>query len=122
MTYSGSIIRESLERLDVLAEVSVTNTVVEEVTEAHRTPWLTVWTRHDIEVDDERVDEVAQRISEAIDPAHPGSWYVDFRSPDAHYVIFRHRVFRVDPSTSGYEQVKEYGARLGIPASQLDFA
>ena len=50
MNYKGVIIEESLENKDVLKDVTVLGTKVEDVTEGHKTPWIKQWTLHTVEV------------------------------------------------------------------------
>jgi hypothetical protein len=122
MSYRGVVIAESLADPTVLADLVVQKTKVVPVTEWHRTPWLTQWTLHTVEVPDERADAVAERLRHAIDTAHATHWYADFRSATTHYVIFHDRIFcvqRGDPSA--YEAAKAHGRTLGIPERQLDF-
>ena len=40
MDYKGVIIEESLENKDILKDVKVLDTKVEEVVEEHKTPWI----------------------------------------------------------------------------------
>jgi len=40
MNYKGVIIEESLENKDVLKDIKISSTKVEEVTDEHKTPWI----------------------------------------------------------------------------------
>ncbi|MDP3974816.1 MAG: hypothetical protein Q8P88_00820 [Candidatus Jorgensenbacteria bacterium] len=123
MPYHGAIIEESLENLDVLKDVKVVETKVELVTEAHKTPWLKQWMLHMVEIPDDRAEAVAEKLSHALDRAHGGSWYADFKNDTTHFVIFRDKVFKIDRMKKGeYDAAVEYGASLGIPRHQLDFS
>lgn len=123
MNYHGAIIEESLQDKSVLSLVRILETKVEPVTEKHHTPWLKQWTLHVVEVPEDRADEIAEKISEALDPERGGSWYADFKNDLVHYVIFLHRVFRIDrKDTGGYQSAVSYGRALGIPEHQLDFS
>lgn len=122
MNYKGVIIEESLENKDVLQDVKILSTKVEEVTEKHKTPWLKQWTLHTIEVPEDRGEEIATKLSLVLDSQHGGSWYADFKNDKVHYVIFRNKVFKVDLQNPKYGEAMEYGISLGIPWYQLDFS
>src|SRR3989338_3124883 len=94
MNYKGTIIEESLDRLDVLAGLTILKTDVELVTEEHQTPWLAQWTLHRVEIPEG--DAVAHKLSEVIDVSHKSSWYADFKNDTTHYVIFLNKVFRLN--------------------------
>ncbi len=121
MNYTGVIIEESLEDSSFLAEIKIISTKVEEATEKHRTPWIQQWTLHSIEIPEEKVDEIAQKISEELDKKH--SWYADFKNNIFHYIVYRDKVFKVDLNNPIlYKDAKAYGIFLGIPSYQVDFA
>ncbi len=122
MNYKGVIIEESLENKDVLKEVAILSTKVEPVIEKHKTPWIKQWTLHTVEIAEDKADEIAEKISKALDSKHDGSWYADFKNDKFHYVIFRDKVFKVDLSNPKYKNAMEYGINLGIPWYQLDFS
>lgn len=122
MNHKGVIIEESLENKGILKEVAILATKVESVIEKHKTPWLKQWTLHTVEIDEDKVDGVAKKISESLDSKHGGSWYADFKNDKFHYVIFRNKVFRVDLNNPKYRDAMEYGVKLGIPWYQLDFS
>ena len=122
-SYRGAIIEESLEDRSILGELKILETEVEQVTDRHKTPWLTRWTKHMVEVPEEQAQAVAQRLAKAIVLGHKGSWYADFKSEEFHYIIFRERVFKVDRrSKEQYDEANRYGEALGIPSYQLDFS
>jgi hypothetical protein len=121
--YKGVIIEESLENKEILKKVKIISTKVEQVTDKHKTPWLSQWTLHTVEIPEEETGKVAEEISKSIDRAHGGSWYADFKNQETHYIIFRNKVFSVNrKSAEEYEEVKKYGISLGIPDYQLDFS
>jgi hypothetical protein len=118
--YQGMIIEESLEGKDLLDDLKIISTKVEKVTEEHRTPWISQWTLHTVEISEDDIDLIAKKISAALDREH--SWYADFKNATHHYIIFRDKVFRVDrKSKEQYEEAKNYGLALGIPEYQVDF-
>jgi len=122
MNYKGVIIEESLENKDVLKDVAILSTKVEEITEEHHTPHLKQWTLHTVQILEDRGEEVAEKLSKVLETSH-GHWYANFKNERFHYIIFRNRVFKVDRSKpEGYRRVTEYGVSLGILDYQLDFS
>lgn len=120
--FKGIIIEESLADASVLKDVRIVETDISQVTEKHKTPWVTQWTLHEVEIDESQIDLVATRISTALDPAHASSWYADFKDERMHYIVFRDKVFKIDRSKKEeYVVAVTYGASIGIPAHQLDF-
>ena len=120
MNYKGVIIEESLENKDILKDVKILETKVEEVTEEHKTPWIKQWTLHTVEIPENQVKNVAEKISKALDSEH--DWYADFKNDTHHYIIFRNKIFFVDKqSKEQYDEAKKYGISLGIPEYQVDF-
>ncbi|MCC7004956.1 hypothetical protein IT397_03510 [Candidatus Nomurabacteria bacterium] len=121
MNYKGVIIEESLENKDVIKDVKILETKVEEVIEEHKTPWVKQWTLHTVEIPENQVIDVAEKISRALDSEH--NWYADFKNDTHHYIIFRNKVFYIDrKSKEQYDEAKQYGISLGIPEYQVDFA
>ena len=120
MNYQGVIIEESLKDTGVLDDVKILSTDVEEVTASHKTPWLKQWTLHNVEIKEPKAEDVAKRISQALQPDY---WYADFKNSSTHFVIFPDKVFKVNrDKPEQYKAVTAYGLTLGIPAYQLDFA
>ena len=121
MDYQGVIIEESLENKDILKDVKILETKVEEVVEEHKTPWIKQWTLHTVEIPENEAGNVAEKISKA--PASEHNWYADFKNDSHHYIIFRDKVFYIDrKSKEQYDEAKLYGISLGIPEYQVDFA
>lgn len=121
--FRGEIIRESLADTEILKRFKIIATRVSLVTAEHNTPWLKEWTLHSIEIPAARADEIAVELSEALDSKHAGSWYVDFKSSNRHYVIYPGKVFRIERSDAEqYREASEYGISIGIPAHQVNFA
>jgi hypothetical protein len=120
MNYRGVIIEESLESKDVLKDIKILSTETEKVEAHHETPWLSQWTKHEVEIPETEAGEIAEKIARALDPDHGGSWYADFKNDTHHYIIYRDKVFHVDrKSKAEYDEAEEYGLSLGIPADQL---
>ncbi len=119
MNYKGVIIKESLENQDILKDVTILDTKVEQVTEEHHTPHLKQWTLHTVEIPEDRGEEVAEKLSKVLETSH-GHWYADFKNDKFHYIIFRNKVFKVDrKSKEQYDEAERYGRSLGIPEHQL---
>ncbi len=119
--YHGIIIEESLVSKDVLQKVKILSTNVEQVTEKHKTPWISQWTLHTIELPEMKAAMISEEISRSLDREH--SWYADFKNNTHHYIVFRNKVFFIDcKSKEQYDEAKHYGTSLGIPAYQVDFA
>lgn len=123
MDYKGVIIEESLSNKDVLREVTILSTKVEEVTEKHKTPWLKQWTLHIVEIAEEKADEVAEKLAKDLETEHT-AWYADFKNDKCHYIIFSGgKVFKVDLTNPVlYKKATKHGISLGIPEYQVDFA
>ncbi|MBI2610115.1 hypothetical protein HYW53_02975 [Candidatus Giovannonibacteria bacterium] len=118
MNYRGVVIEESLENKDVLKKMSILDTKVEAVTEAHHTPHLKQWTLHTFEIPENKAEEIAEKICQSLEDA----WYADFKNEKYHFIIYRGKKFRVDlGNPEVYKKAKEYGLSLGIPEYQLDF-
>ncbi len=120
MNYKGVIIEESLEDKGVLEEIIILSTEVEPVTEKHHTPWIKQWSLDEVEIEENRAEEITRKISKALDSEH--NWYADFQNDKFHYIIFKDKVFKIDKkSKEQYDKAKEYGISLGIPPYQVDF-
>src|SRR3989338_2128219 len=94
--YKGYIIEESLSDKSVLKEINIISTRVEKVTDEHQTPWLSQWTLDTIYVSENEADNLAEKLSKALDPGH--GWYIDFRNDKYHFIIFKNKVFKIGRS------------------------
>jgi len=122
MDYKGVIIEESLKDKKILSEVRILSTKVEQITEKHQTPHLKQWTLYTVEIDENKADEAAEKISQAL-KSEPNSWYADYKNEETHYIIFPGRIFKVDrKNKEQYEEATKYGLSLGIPDYQVDFS
>lgn len=120
--YKGVIIEESLGNKDVLKKIKIISTKVEKVTDEHKTPWLSQWTLHTVEVSEDEAQTVAEEISKSLDYSHNSSWYADYKNDTHHYIIFRDKIFYIDrKSKEQYDEAKRDGVSLGIPEYQVDF-
>lgn len=50
-----------------------------------------------------------------------GAWYNHLYNDEELIVIFKDKVFHVNPHKSSWGEMLEYGASLSIPTEQLDF-
>lgn len=120
MNYKGVIIEESLDKKDILRQIKILSTKVEQVIEKHKTPWLKQWTLHTVEIPEHEAENIASEISKSLESEH--SWYADFKNENTHFIIFRDKVFKIDRTNKEqYDEAKEYGISLGIPPYQVDF-
>ena len=118
--YTGIIIEESLDNKDVLKKLKILRTDVEPVTKSHETPFVKQWTMHTVDIQEYDVDEIADEISKSLDKKHV--WFADFKNEYYHYIIFLNKIFKVDlTKPSQYDEVVEYGLKLGVPKHQLGF-
>jgi len=122
MNFRGVIIEESLQDKSVLKDVVILGTKIEPATDDHNTPWLNQWTLQTIEFPEHRAEQIAEKLSSAIDSLHPGSWYADFKNDMSHYIVFKNRVFKIDLQNPTYRSAMEHGTTIGIPPHQPDFA
>jgi len=121
MNYKGIIIEESLSDKSLLKELKIISTEIEEVTEAEQTPWLKKWTLYTVEIPDDQIVVMVEKISKALEGEHV--WYADFKNEKHHYIVFRGKIFKVDRNKPlEYEEAKKYGLSLGIPDYQLDLS
>ncbi len=76
------------------------------------------WTLHTIEVNENEADNLAEKLSKALDPEH--GWYIDYRNDKYHFVIFKDKVFKLDRNKkSDYDEMIKYGLSIGTPDYQL---
>lgn len=77
------------------------------------------WSVVDFEAPDERGDEIARFLSEAL---IPGPWYCDFHSDDTVWVIFAGRSFKYARGDArGRAAAIRHGSEAGVPPAQLDW-
>ena len=120
--YRGVIIEESLENKNVLKKVKILSTKIEKITKEHQTPWLEQWTLHTVEIEEDQAQDIAKEISKSLDTKHKGSWYADYANDKYCYIIFPNKIFFIDKSSKEqYNEAKDYGISIGIPAHQVDF-
>ncbi|MFW5720173.1 MAG: hypothetical protein ACOCXT_04070 [Candidatus Dojkabacteria bacterium] len=122
MNYKGILIEESLANPNILDDFKILATKIYPVTSSHKTPWLTQWTLHTVEVPEKDAERLAEKLTTSFDKQHPHSWYADYKNERYHFIIFQNKVFKVElAKPTLYKEVKEYGLSIGIPQHQLDF-
>ena len=122
MKFLGVIIEESLVNKKILAEVEIVYTVIEKVTPLHQTPWLTMWTKHTVQIPESEINIFSEMLSLQFDRSHT-NWYADFKNELFHFIVFPEKVFRIARiNVEEYQVVVEYGKSLGIPEHQLGFS
>jgi len=121
MNYKGVIIEESLSNSNVLKDIAIAKTRREKVTSKHKTPWLTQWTLHTIEIPEENMDTFADMLSKSFEVQH-SAWYIDFKNETFHFIIFPNKVFKINLENPVlYKNARRYGESLGIPFYQMQF-
>ena len=98
MVLKGVIIEESLIDKKVLDEINIVKTKSEKVTPSHRTPWLKKWTSLTVEIDEEKMDDICEKLRNSLDKEH--QWYIDLKSNRYEITIFnesvtKRRVYKV---------------------------
>jgi hypothetical protein len=79
-----------------------------------------VWTFLDFEVPEQRADELATTLADAL--LREDGWYADFQSDAEHVVVFAGRAFRYRKGdAAAREEVVAYGRAAGTPEHQLDW-
>jgi hypothetical protein len=118
--YSGVIIEESLSNKQALEGLKIVKQEIEQVREAHETPWLTQWTCDTVEIPESEIETAVQKLSAAIDTEHIGNWYCDFKNDDWHYVVFSGKIFKLDrKKREDYDEMHKYAASIGLPEHQV---
>lgn len=122
MSYKGVIIEESLSDKNLLKEVEILDTEIEQVTTRMNTPELKQWTLHTVEISDSNVEKFAEKLSKVL-LKEPSSWYADYKNDSYHFIVFPSKIFKVDlKNPELYSEARKYGISIGIPAHQVDFA
>jgi hypothetical protein len=78
------------------------------------------WTFVDFEAPDERAEELARALAEAL--LADDGWYADFVVGDDHVVVFAERIFRYRiGDVAARAEAVAYGIAAGTPPHQLDW-
>lgn len=79
-----------------------------------------LWTFVDFEIPDERADDLATALADALLAAD--GWYADFQSADEHVVVFAGKAFRYRKGdVAARDQAIAHGRAAGTPEHQLDW-
>ncbi len=114
--FKGLIIRESLQDASVLDELTITKEETWDIDEPGEGQ-SSVWHVVTVEVESDKMNEVAQTLSHALDE---GKWFVDFSDGQTIVVVFRERVFQYQKGdTATRDEAMVFGRQLGIPEKQL---
>ena len=92
MVLKGVIIEESLLDKSVLDDLKIVKKTSEKVTKTHRTPWLSKWTILNVEIDEDKMDEVCEKLQNSLDNEH--EWYIDLKSSRYEVTIFNEQVIK----------------------------
>jgi len=77
------------------------------------------WRIYGVEIEDLELDKSINKIQEEMKSDEP--WYAHFYNDRKLIVIFKTKVFKVEPRISSWKPIIEYGKKLNIPEAQLDF-
>ncbi len=77
------------------------------------------WKIFGIEIEDSQLEGTISKIQENMKEDQP--WYAHLYNDEHLIVIFKNKVFKVEPHNSSWEPIIEYGKRLKVPKEQLDF-
>lgn len=118
--FKGVVIEESLENKDILKRVKILSTKVEQVTPSHKTPWLTQWTLHAVEIPEELIERTSEGLRNSLEKEH--NWYIHFWNENRLIVIYKDKIFKLSrDDKKTWKPAVEHGTSLGIPEYQLDF-
>ena len=119
MKYIGLVLEESLKDKSVLDSVTVTKTETWNVGNAEGDQ-PKVWHAISIEGPQTKASEIAKMLSQSL--KSPG-WYTNLSTDSDFYVIFPDKVFKYPKGDQEKRsQAIEYGRKIGIPESQLDWS
>ncbi|MFH1225904.1 MAG: hypothetical protein V1684_01290 [bacterium] len=123
MPYLGVIIEESLKDKNILKDVKVLSTKIEEAGAEEGTPNLAHWTMHTVEIPEGEEEAIAQKLSQSLYANNNGHWYADYKNATHHYIIFPGKIFYIDRAKKEeYDEATKYGISVGVPAHQLGFS
>lgn len=108
--YIGLIIEESLEDNQILNDFKIRKV---EITKDRKVEDR--WHMYTIEASHKEIERLSKGIKGKL-------WYADFWKENEGLIVFRNKIFRVDPlNKKSWKEAIEYGLALGIPKKQLDF-
>ena len=77
------------------------------------------WILYGIAVSEEDIDHTISEIQSNMKSNKP--YYAHFYNDSEMIVVFKDKLFKVNPHISTWTSIIEYGKKLGIPKEQLDF-
>lgn len=110
MTYTGTIVEESLKDNRLINELNILGVRVSLAEKPENR-----WHLYKVSIDETQIGSLAQELK-------PEKWYMHFWHNDHVIAVFPNKTFRFlysDQST--WSEAIEYGKTLGIPEEQLDF-
>lgn len=119
MKYTGLVLEESLKDKSVLNSVTVVKTETWNVGNAEGNQ-PKVWHAVSIEGPQQEAGKISEMLSRSL--KSPG-WYTNLSTDSDIYVIFPDKVFEYQKGDQEKRnQAIEYGRKIGIPESQLDWS
>jgi len=110
MTYTGTIVEESLKDSRYLNNIEITGVHISsaELPEDR-------WHLYRVRIDEAEIAGLAKQLK-------PKKWYMHFWNGDTVIAVFPNRIFRFKHSDkSTWHEAIEHGKSLDIPEEQLDF-
>ena len=111
------VIRESLEDVSVLDQLTVTRVETWDVSASAIVGQSKTWTATFIEGPDAEADEAGELLSAAM---LPGAWYANISTPEHDLVIFKGHVVKYERrDVRAYRAAQDYARSVGVPEHQL---
>lgn len=77
------------------------------------------WVLYGVEIEDDDLSEVINKIQSLMKSDKP--YYSHFYNDHKVVVVFKDKIFDIEPHISTWKPVIEFGKQLNIPEEQLDF-
>jgi len=118
MKYIGLLLKEGLQDETILKYLTITKTEIWDAENAEGDQ-PKQWTAIYFEVDEEKVDEIADQLSQVLKPKE---WYLNISGENTIFVVFPNKIFKYKKGDTA-EKIRsvEYGKTIGIPENQLDW-
>jgi hypothetical protein len=114
--FNGLLIKESLRDKTILDRLKTTKEEtwdVKNTAEGQSPVWHVVW----FEIPDEKIGEMARRLSTALEQ---GKWFLEVSDDSTMVVVFPGKVFTYPKGdTEGRQSATEFGRSIGIPDHQM---
>jgi hypothetical protein len=118
--YTGLIVKESLKNFRILEDKDIKVSRIEkwELGERAADFQPNIWTAIFIEGAEEKIEQVANKISKVI----LTEWYANISDDSTEFVVFHNKIFKHKKGNKeDAKEAIEYGKSIGIPAHQLDW-